>query len=449
MSHSISSSSARGLPERAIVAFALFYAGVVFCLPVPVSEDVVLPWWASSLSIGRIQLHEAVFLVWVLFYGFDFLLKALLNRGIPGRQAALWLVALALWCGVVSLGAPLISQDLGRTLRLLVNAALLVSCVRWARQMGNLPLLALVGGFFAGTVVNLIVTFQNPFIVNDVMRLSGQNTPGVAMGVGIQLCAWLFFRARNGTTRTLALMAAAVFAFGCGLSYSRVGWFAGALGLAAWAYLLFGARARDLAERIRLRKARRVWIPLLLIGSGLVLSHPLIQEAIYGVRTLVVQKFNEDQSEQSNNIRLAYAVGVAEILAEHPIGVGYSGFFDAMTSTAVYESGRAAQEVDYTANPHSTFLYYASAGSLPGAVMIIGVFLFLLHSMRCGLVFAMGRPGNVFFALAAPSYLAIGVAVPYLVNSIILIVPAAIAAGWGWRRRSERAAVERLAMAHS
>jgi hypothetical protein len=107
-----------------------------------------------------------------------------------------------------------------------------------------------------------------------------------------------------------------------------------------------------------------------------------------------------------------------------------------MTATATYRSGQATTEEGYEANPHSAFLYYASAGGIPGGFMIIAVFVMLLNSLRFGLVSTLGRAGMAFFALAAPAFLLIGLTVPYLVNSLILIVPAAIAAGWGWTQRA-------------
>jgi len=436
-------------PERVLVAFILFYGAVVPCLPVTVLEDVVFPWWATTLGIGNVLLHEFLFLVWIALYGARFVLRALLNGGIPTRQAALWLIALALWCGVISLAAPLPLQDIGRTFRLLLNAALLFAVVRWTRQTGNFPLGMIILGFFTGTIINLVMSFQNPLIVNEVMRLSGQNTPGVAMGIAIHLSAWLFFRTSHRTVQVFSVIATLAFAFGCGISYSRIGWFAGALGLIAWAYILIAARPRERTEKLRLRKTRRVWVPLLAIGLAALLTTPLAQENLQWIQILAEQKFDSKTgSEDSNVSRASYFVGVAEILIKHPFGVGYSGFFDAMTATDTYRSGRAATEEGYDANPHSAFLYYASAGGIPGAIMVIAVFIMMLNSMRFGLVSALGRPGMAFFALAAPAFLLIGLTVPYLLNSTILIVPTAIAAGWGWSRRVEQATSVHLTINH-
>jgi hypothetical protein len=420
--------------ERALAAGVLFYGAVVFCLPVEVLEDVAYPWWASKIRIGNVLLHELLFLVWIALYGSRFVLRALLNGGIPTRQAALWLIALALWCGVISLATPLPLQDLGRSLRLLLYAVMLLAVVRWTRRMGNFPLLMLILGFFTGTIINLVVSFQNPLIVNEVMRLSGQNTPGVAMGIAIHLSAWLFFHTSRRAVQTAAVIAAIVFAFGCGISYSRIGWFAGGLGLIAWVYILIAARPRERKEKLRLKKTRRVWIPLLALGMAALLTSPLAQENLQWIQTLAEQKFSGLKGGGDVG-RVAYVQGVAEILLKYPLGVGYSGFFDAMTATAVYRSGKANKEESLDANPHATFLWYASAGGIPGGFMAMAVFIMLLNSMRFGLLSAMGRPGLVLFALVALPFLLIGLTVTYLLNSIILFVPAGIAAGWGWTRR--------------
>ncbi len=435
--------------ERALAAIVLFYGAAVFCLPF---GGVTFPWWATKIGIGKVLLHELLFLVWIALYGWRFVPRALLNGGIPTRQAALWLIALALWCGVISLTAPLPLQDLGRTLRLLLYAALLFAVVRWTRQMGNFPLGILILGFFTGTIINLVISFQNPYIVNEVMRLYGQNTAGVAMGIAIHLSGWLFFRTRHRTVQAFAVITVVVFAYGCGISYSRIGWFAGALGLIAWAYILIAARPREPKEKLRLKKTRRRWVPLLALGLAALLTSPLARESLQWVQTLGEQEFSSEaakaRSSRSYVYRASYFIGVAEILTKHPLGVGYSGFFDAMTATDTYRFGQAATEVDYTANPHSAFLYYASAGGIPGGVMIIAVFAMLLNSMRFGLVSALGRPGMAFFTFAAPAFLLIGLTVPYLVNSIILIVPVAIAAGWGLARRAERAISAHLTINH-
>ena len=427
--------------ERVLAALILFYSAVVFCLPVPPSEDIaaLYPWWGNRIGIGNVLLHEVLFLSWLLLFGARFVSSALLKGHVPTRQAAVWLMALALWCGLMSLLAPLPALDIGRTFRLLLNATLLFAIVRWAARMGESPLAMMILGFLAGTIINLVLSFRFPLIVLDTMRLSGQNTPGVAMGVAIHLAAWLFFRTRRRSLQVMAAVASAVFAFGCAISYSRIGWFAGGLGLMAWAYVLLLARPRASFDRRHLRSIRVVLVPVLVLGvSGLLMS-PLGQLGLQWMQTLAEQKFSGPS--EGDTQRWAYVTGTAEIISRHPFGVGYSGFFEAMTATDTYRSGMAAEEESVVdANPHASFLWYTTSGGMPGGVMAILVFGLLLNSMRVGLRSAFGRPGLVLFIMAAMPFVVIGLTVPYLFNSNILIAPAAIAAGWGWAQQSVRAA---------
>jgi hypothetical protein len=421
--------------ERVLVAVILSYAGVVFCLPVPFSDEIaeLYPWWATRIAVGNVQLHELLFLCWIFLYGRPFLARALTDRSLPARQAAVWLIALGLWCGAMSLSTPLPWQDLGRTFRLLLNAVLILAVLRWTRQTGDFPLEMLVLGFLVGTSINLLLSFQYPLIVDGTMRLSGQNTPGVAMGVAIHLCAWLFVRSDREYVRVLATLAALVFGFACAISYSRIGWFAAGLGYLGWAYVLFAARPSEAIASERLQRARRLLVPLLALGLLFGLSTSPGQAGLRWVVSLAEQKF-AGQSE-SHAARWAYVIGTGEILARHPLGVGYSGFYDAMTATGIYRSGMAAEEESAAeANPHATILWYTTAGGIPGGFIAVVLFVMLLNSMRIGLASALGRPGRTFAALAAVPYLVIGLTVPYLYNSIIFVVPVAIAAGWGSRR---------------
>ena len=428
--------------ERALTACVLCYGAVIFCLPVPFSDEVeaLYPWWGKRIAVGNIQLHEMMFIGWLALYGGSFVWRACVNGGVPTRQVALGLITLALWCGLISLAAPLPWLDLGRTLRLLLNAALLLAIVRWTRQTGNLPLGMLVLGFFIGTVINLVLSFQYPPIVNGTMRLSGQNTPGVMMGIAIHLSAWLFFRASHRKLQAFALFATFVFAFGCAISFSRIGWFAGGLGLIAWLYVLIFAHPREQSERRHLKSARVVLVPLLVISLGSFLVSPPGQQWLQWIQSLAQQKI-VNQGE-SNTQRWAYAIGTAEILARYPLGVGYTGFFDAMTATDIYVSGIApVEDSPNDANPHAAFLWYATAGGVPGGLMALLVFVMLLNSMRFGLISAMGRPGLVLFVLVALPFLVIGLTVTYLFNSIALIAPVAITAGWGWEARANSGVV--------
>jgi hypothetical protein len=89
-------------------------------------------------------------------------------------------------------------------------------------------------------------------------------------------------------------------------------------------------------------------------------------------------------------------VGTLEIVLRYPLGVGYSGFYDAMSATDIYRFGRAnAEESVADANPHATFLWYSTAGGLPGGILSIIVFVALLNDLRRGLNSTFGLPGLI------------------------------------------------------
>lgn len=418
--------------ERIIAAAVLFYGAMVLCLPVPSNDEVaqLYPWWAKRAAFGNVLLHELIFVAWLMPYGAWHIIGSFFAKTAPARQSAMWLIALAVWCGIVSLSAPLLWMDVGRTLRLLLNVGMLLAVARWAWKFNEFPLMVLVLGFLAGTVINLSMSYEYPLVVDGIMRLSGQNTPGVAMGVAIHLTAWLFYRSEDVRLQILSFCATLIFAFSCIISFSRIGWFVGGLGTIAWLYVIFLARPACDQRLKRFRNARRIIIPLL-IGCALLLPKSQIAENVSQWFISLVESKVSYEGEGDRQ-RLAYLFGTMEIVAKHPLGVGYSAFYDAMTATETYRSPEAAVEDSPSeANPHATFLWYAAAGGFPGFAMAMMVFIMLLNRMRVGLVAAMERDGFVLFLLAAPAYLLMGLTVPYLFNSIILIVPAAIAAGWG------------------
>lgn len=416
--------------ERALICATLFYGAYFLMLPVPRYETIIYPWWAQRIAVGNVIIFEILFITWVAIFGWRYIAQSFLSGDRYARASALLLVTLGVLCGIVSwFQSPLPMLDLGRTMRLLVIACMLFAVIQWTIRMRELTLAVLVFGFVAGTAVNLLMTFQHQNIVNGLMRLSGQNTPGVAAAIAIHLAAWLFLFSQNRALQIMSLIAAVVCALACAISFSRIGWITGFLGAVAWAYILFFPPSPRNPGSWDLRNAPKFWgastVITVLVG---ILVFPSQTEALADwVGALLMEK--EWFGGQSNHYRMAYFIGTAEIVLRHPFGVGYSGFFDAIQTTNVYQSGIAARESAYDANPHSGFLYYVSAGGIPATIIVLALFASLLNLLRLGLEGMFERSGRFLFVLIAISYLMIALTVPYIFNSIILVVPAAIAAG--------------------
>jgi O-antigen ligase len=414
----------------------LFFSGLRFTLPVPYSEDVGLlyPWWAIPISYGNILLYEFLFIIWLLIFGWSALVKAGGNKNIGCWKIAKWMLIFAFWTGFISLGSPQIFLDIGKTFRLILNVALLIIVANSAISHGYSLLVSLIYGFLFGTIINLYISFEFPLVVNGLMRLSGQNTPGVAMGIAVHLCAWVFYVSKSQSQKIISFLVALIFLFSSGISYSRVGWIASILGVGCWAYILFIASTDFMTEcqKISLKKFRLLIMPLLFVI--LAFSYYFLGgiDIINWLFSLLSSKLGLDgETGDGDQQRFNYLVATIEILSDYPFGVGYSGFYDAILSTDIYNSGLMDEEVGYEANPHSSLLYFATSGGFVGLLLGVTVCIKLLKEMRNGLRNSMGKTGSILFLLILPAYFVISLTVPYLLNSIILFVPAAIISGIG------------------
>jgi hypothetical protein len=222
---------------------------------------------------------------------------------------------------------------------------------------------------------------------------------------------------------------------GAMISYSKTGMMAAGMGFVSIA-LVSGKVAPSRRGRI---------LVTALFGMVLAAASYLTSDMgrqVWGAFSQMVTEKVESAEGESGSMRerWSYVLGVGEIVATHPLGVGYSGFRNAMMNTDAYVSGRAADEsanTDAESNPHSLFLYYASAGGLVGGVLCVVVFALLCRALWSGLSL-YGMSGALLALLCVAAYLVMAVSVPYLFNSSVMLVPAALAAGIHARVRTTR-----------
>jgi hypothetical protein len=143
---------------------------------------------------------------------------------------------------------------------------------------------------------------------------------------------------------------------------------------------------------------------------------------------------------KSNQGRFSYYLGVGEIMLTHPLGVGFSGFYDAFTSTDSYLSGYAVSEdpdrgAAGLSNPHSTLLYYSSAGGFIGGGICLLVFFLLWLAMFRGLE-PFGIVGMFVAILTGLAFLVAFLTVPTMLNTALMLIPAAIAVGCRYHRNT-------------
>jgi hypothetical protein len=404
----------------------LFTAGWYLCLPI--ADHFDLPWWGKRIEVvSTMLIHEALFIVYLGFGGYRPLLGMLTSRRCPIRWASIGLIALALWCAITSLLSPLPLHDIFRSARLVIIALLLVAITRWATTEPIAVLKTFLFGLLCGTTINLILTIQHPLSLGVLPRLLGQNAPGPPMGIAVSLAAWLLLMSRAKSDVIQGSVAVLVCGAGALISYSKIGMFGAFAGLLSvilvTAHLVWARRGRL----------------LMLLLTTTVLSTIAYFRSPYGgpvyeAWTVVLRRKLESipySKSVSTQERWSYVQGVTEIAATRPVGVGYSGFREAMMNTAAYRAGKAADEIpiaEEDSNPHSMFLYYASAGGVVAGVLSLVIFLQLCQSFASGFR-SFGATGWALVSLTIAAFLVMAISVPYLLNSPIMIVPAGVAAG--------------------
>ncbi len=395
----------------------------------------MLPWWATAtrVSIGGVGLHGLLFCLWLAFFGRCFLLELPAKHNEPIMKAAFLLGLLAIWCGLVSLNGSSSFGDTVRSLKFFAHVLFVLALVFWVRQTGNLCLHMLILGFVFGISIHLIVMFLYPVVMAGTLRLYPQNLAGQVVAFGIHFSAWLFYRSDKPGVRLFALAAALLFCFAAAISSSRVAWFTGVMGLIAWVYVLIWAKPALLADRKRLNRLRWIVLPLLGMAFIALYKTPLFDAGLHWMGLLMKQKFAL-YIKYWDTGRLYEFVGTGEILLEHPFGVGYSGTYDAWKSTSLYSSGKVFAKGYF----HSVFLHYALVGGLPGLLISIVLFFYLLNIMRTQLIFVMGRTGFIFFMLIALPCFVSANTETYLIVSMLLPKITAIIVGWAWSLRARQ-----------
>lgn len=414
--------------SRFFAAAIVGVSGWYLCLPE--TDLVQIPWWAAKHRFGpNVLIHEILFAIYLVVGGFNTVWRFARPRRYATHVPAVLLVWLAGWTAFTSLLAPYAAHDVGRSARLVLMSLLLVAVTHWAAKDPLFVLRAFLAGLLGGTIANLVLTFQNPLIMaaGFLPRLLGQNSPGPPMGLAVGLAGWLILISRRRSDSVLAFATTLACGLGAVISYSKTGMLAALMGFVG-----------ILMVSLRVSPSRRGRILVAAISvTGLTAGWFLRGETgtkAWGALTVMLEEkiaSARPGESVSVNERWSYVLGVAEIVARYPLGVGYSGFRDAMIDTDAFRSGRAADDLNIPAdesNPHSMFLYYFSAGGLIGGSLAVAIFVLLCRCFYCGLS-SYGATGIVLGTAATIAYLVLAISVTYLFNMGVMLIPAAVAAG--------------------
>jgi O-antigen ligase len=353
-------------------------------------------------------------------------------RLIASSGFARWCAGLLCTLGLVGVLSTAINServaDYGQALRHCYYAVWLSLAVHWKFRLHATALLRpFVFGAVVGGLVNLYYTIADPWqTLLGIPTLRSQNGAGGFLAVVTGLAAWLMAVREKRSDAWLAAVALVLCFFATAISYSKTAILICSFGLTAWLALYF----RSL---LRLRTA---WIALglLMVGGCVALTtKERFSESVTAVKRTIEIKFtNLDITDKySLGARFQYFFGVKEIVEENPLlGVGYSGFYDAITQTQTYRSGVMVDEdpeagTQGQSNPHNTFLLYASANGVPGFLLATGIYLSIVFQMI--FMYPKDRVLRFIMVCLAGAYFIYGMTLPTLLNTPVMFIAAAMA----------------------
>ena len=407
--------------DRWWAAAILFLNGWIFALPV---TDAHLPIWFTPVQVLHgVFVYEALLIVYVWFVVVS--RTGYWPSSPRGAQTVGLLIAALGFLGIVSAGinARPLKEYVGSG-RYFLLAAYFLSAVYWTRRHGRTFVFRnlLLGIASAGAVTLFYTLVTNSAQLGGLPLLLGQNGPGGYLGIGVILGAWLMRERQTVLDGAVAIVCGAIGIVAASISYSKLAMLIAGAGAIAWWFVI----ARHLNERRArvVRATTMVALAVILLGNW-----TTVWRYVEGVKTFVYYKFvNIDQESIAS--RSQYFLITAEILARNPLfGVSYGGFYDAATATEAYKSDRSLKEdaeagARGESNPHSSFLYYASADGISGLIVPPLLLTGALWTFRKALS-GRGVSGNVLWGALAFGYLIFGLTLPTLFNSSVLYLPVA------------------------
>ena len=393
----------------------------------PVTEEAMPIWLTPVQLIHGIFIHELLLLTYLGFLvatqgGLRFI------RQQEAFSIAFLIVFLGFW-GILSNSIniqPLLKM--GESCRFFLLSAYFMCAMVWAKRFEpTFVLRTLLLGIASSGAINIYYAFRiSTMELGGLPFLLGQNGPGGPLGILVVLSAWLMLERKTSLDAAIALASCVIGVFGASISYSKLSMLMVGFGLIAWGFVL----CLTLVEH-RSRRLAAIMLAILFVIAFA--NQERITQYIQGVGTFIDYKFAGTIEENSSVItRSQYFIMTAEIMLRHPLlGVGYGGFYDAVIATEGYKSDRSLTEDPEAAqsnasNPHSSFLYYASANGLVGLLLTIFLFMMALRAFWRTLSHR-GISGRVLWICLAAAYFIFGMTLPTLFNTSILYVPAAVA----------------------
>jgi O-antigen ligase len=407
--------------------------------------------WATPIQVVHgVFVNYALLVIYVLV-----LFLAGRSRRLATTTTAFGFAMLIVGLGVLGVVSAGINEyalnDVFRALKLFVLAAYFLLAVHWSRSRGTTFFLrTYLAGIATAGVINIYFSVLDPYeiVVGSLPVLRSQNGAGGLLALGISLGAWLMISRQTREDAYVAVASSLVGLCAVAISYSKTSMTIGLCGVIAWLFVL--------TSSVTTRRSRRIaWTSLavLLIAGAFAAATERGSSRIVLLGRSVQNKFGylDLNNKYSLGARYMYIWGVWEVLGEHPLfGVGYSGFYDAITHTQLYRAGLMIDEDPEAgargqSNPHNSFLFYAASNGFPGLMIVLALFMVSLREMWHCLA-RRGLSGAGIWACLALAYFVYGVTLPTLFDTEVLYLATAVAISQVMRRRAYESEILRAAL---
>ena len=407
--------------EKIVAATVLFISAWNETVPIDAATEI--PWIFRPIQViygTRIEQFILILILPTIFITNQFK-NYLTNRYTNAISMIFWALG---FIGLLSSCFNFVNiLEFGESIRLILFGFFLIWLEQCAIRFGTeFCLRCVIFGLAIGGAVNIFFSFHISNTVGIIPLLIGQAGPGPPLGLLVIVSAWAYSITTKNLPKTIYVITCIIGIYGGIASWSKISLLLIITGLIPWAILILS----------RPRKIKIVLIILILTIGLIFKNDSSISEIKDSVDQIIFTKLSSEDHNLNNpdskiwGERFVFHIAVLEIVASHPLlGVGYAGFGTAYKETAASKMQHAYNdEFDQIqssqSNPHSTWLYYASANGILGLILVFFWMLNISFAFynACKLAPKAGR--SIGFAIIAAIFIW-SISVPTILQSSLTL----------------------------
>ena len=407
--------------EKIVAATVLFISA--WNETVPIAAATEIPWIFRPIQVIygiRIEQFILILILPTIFITNQFK-NYLTNRYTNAISMIFWALG---FIGLLSNCFNFVNiLEFGESIRLILFGFFLIWLEQCAIRFGTeFCLRCVIFGLAIGGAVNIFFSFQISNTVGIIPLLIGQAGPGPSLGLLVIISAWAYSITTKNLPKTIYFITCIIGIYGGIASWSKISLLLIITGLIPWAVLILS----------RPRKIKIVLIILILTIGLIFKNDSSISEIKDSFDQIIFTKLSSEDHNLNNpdskiwGERFVFHIAVLEIVASHPLlGVGYAGFGTAYKETAASKMQHAYNDESNQihsseSNPHSTWLYYASANGIPGLLLVFFWMLNILFVLYKASKLAPNAGRSIGLAIVAAIFIW-SISVPTILQSSLIL----------------------------